>query len=407
MAHEDSTTPDATETLKIAESHGHWNVWKTADRLEDAALHFYPTLTPRVVSILRQWATTWAGQPEWQSLLNKSTLLHEIEESIVAIYLYLERTSTCTKGSQAHVVVDVCGGKGLFSFLLSYLRPPNVDHIILLEKATAINWQHIGAANAVHEAEGRPKIIMWPDTNLHDYDKVLNRLIALELPVALTGIHLCKQLGPSFCGLVNGLGPERCLYACLAPCCLPRAVTAQKNNNHQGKLFAITIQLEEGHQDRETRLDYMERRERLRRKPVGGPCFFCHDENHGLQECSVLPTRANPEQQIEIRQAHHAVTMPCWNCLEYGHYKRDCPVRDENATKNKAVAISWQAPTLTLNVSSVLQTSRPFTTYCHLLAGSLQNRDLVDVVETELENTENHQDGNWNSQRKAIFIICS
>jgi hypothetical protein len=238
MAHEDSTNIDATETL-IVEPHRHWNVWKTADRLEDAAPKFYPTLTPRVVSILRQWASTWAGQPEWQSLLNKSTLLHEIEESIVAIYHYLERTST--KGdhhkTKAHIVVDVCGGKGLFSFLLSYLRPPNVDHIILLEKATAINWQHISAANAVHEAEGRPKIIMWADTNLHDYDIVLDRLLDLKLPVAVTGIHLCKQLGPSFCGLVNGLGPERCLYACLAPCCLPWAVTAQKGN--KGKNFAV------------------------------------------------------------------------------------------------------------------------------------------------------------------------
>ena len=399
MAHEYCVTIDATsETLPVVvdESHRYWNVWKTADRLEEAAPTFYPTLTPRVVSILRQWASIWAGQPEWRSLLNKTTLLHEIEESIVAIYHYLERTSSSNK-QKSHIVVDMCGGKGIFSFLLSYLRPPNVDHIILLEKATAINWHHIEAANTTQEAEGRPRIILWPNTNLHEYDVVLDRLLALELPLAVTGIHLCKNLGPSFCGLVNGLGP-RCLYACLAPCCLPRAVTAQKNNH--GKKFALTIQCQEIHHDRQTRLDYRERRERLKRKPVGGPCFYCHDETHGIKDCSVMPMLPSA-QRLEISQAYHAATIPCWNCLEFGHYKRDCPSGVEKA------AGSFQAPTMSLNVSQVLQTSQPYTTYCHLLARSLQHRAKVDVVETELENNENHQDGNWNSQRKAIFIIAS
>ena len=71
--------------------------------------------------------------------------------------------------------------------------------------------------------------------NLHDYDVVLDKIMDLPFDkVALCGIHLCKQLSPSFIGLVNGLG-SKCIYASLMPCCMPSAVTSQKRNKNNPK----------------------------------------------------------------------------------------------------------------------------------------------------------------------------
>jgi hypothetical protein len=387
---------DATNSSSSGEQRK-WRVWATADKLEEAAKlnNFYPSITPKVVSLLRQWGSKWEHCQGWMSLLDKRSLLHEMEESIVAIHHLFEATSG---NSTKYIAVDVCGGKGLFSFLLSYLRPPNVDQIILLEKAS-INWIHIDAANVSANEEGRPKITIWSNTNLHDYDEVLERLLNLPHPVAMTGIHLCKQLGPSFCGLVNGLGREKCMYACLAPCCLPRVVTTQKNKANN-KPFSISITLEESVEQRQSRRDYMERRARRKRKPVGGPCFQCHDENHGTKECPILFTLPD-EERIAIFRAEHVAIMPCFNCMQYGHFKTVCPMPITRVNPP-----TQQPPMLALDVSNVLKTERPFSAYCHLLAGSLQNRQF-QVVEAELQNVEKHQKGNWNSERKSIFIVAT
>ena len=137
----------------------------------------------------------------------------------------------------------------------------------MLEKAT-IDWYHIHKSNNTAKDECRPEIIIWDNTNLHDYDDVLDRILALPYPIAMCGIHLCKQLSPSFCGLSNGLG-EKCIYGCLSPCCMPRMVTTQKKNTKKRK-FTLQIQLTESVEDRDLRRDYMLRRERLRRKVSDG-----------------------------------------------------------------------------------------------------------------------------------------
>jgi len=451
-----------------------WKIWQAADKLEERASTgstFYPTITLKVVAILRMWGETWAGKEEWMSLLDKGALHHEMEECIVAIHNMFENLdnsnnnlSTTTaaasskgegegEGGKTHIPMDLCAGKGLFSFLLSYMKPPNVDQIVMLEKAK-VNWFHIHEANKTAKAEGRPEIIIWANTNLHEYDNVLDRILALPHPVAMTGIHLCKQLSPSFCGIVNGLG-KKCIYACLAPCCLPRAVTSQKQkkmkirsrdggddddtdaddkkkkHKSKSKSHTLSIQLRETSKERKSRRDYMERRERARRKSLNGPCFYCGDESHSLIHCTILPTLPK-EDQIRIRQKFHAATVPCWNCLEYGHFKNNCPkaVLDGGAaiTHNSTNHSSQYPPILTLDVTNVLAEERPFYSYCHLLANSFQkgkggdmkNGEMdigeeekeeqapfrrINVIESELEKSGKHQDGNWNSERKAIFII--
>eukprot|EP00934_Nitzschia_sp_Nitz4_P006952 Nitzschia sp. Nitz4//scaffold105_size73764//27232//28413//NITZ4_005674-RA/size73764-processed-gene-0.16-mRNA-1//-1//CDS//3329532441//6942//frame0 len=377
-----------------------WNVWTAIDQLEQVKDTFYPDLTPRVIPILQHWADKWAGDPEWRSILNKAALHKELEESIVAIHFLLRSLTTDSK----IIVMDICAGKGLFSFLLSYLKPPQVSEIIMLEKA-AINWYHItNGANPTCKEEGRPFIHIWGNTNLHDYDSVLDRILALPLPVAMTGIHLCKQLGPSFCGLVNGLA-SKCIYACLAPCCMPRAVTTQKgiteaDRKSDPKAFTLAVQLYENDEKRHERKEYMERRGRIKKKPRGGPCFHCHDETHGFIDCPIVPTLP-PLEQVRIRRSFHAATIPCWNCLTIGHYKNACPEAVVRSTP-----LSLQPPVWELDVSRVLDAERPYNSYCYLLAEAFQDRSCM-VVETDLENTEKHQDGNWNSERKSVFILAT
>jgi hypothetical protein len=439
-----------------------------ADALEAKADSFFPDVTRRVIPILREeWAARWAGIPEWRSLLDKRTLHHEIEESIVAIHYYLLHNPY--RGDQpdgGHVVVDVCAGKGIYSFLLSYLRPPNVDSIVLLEKA-AINWSHIEAANATASEDGRPPVHIWGDTNLHEHDRVLARLLGVGRPLAMSGIHLCKQLGPTFCGLVNGLG-DRCFFSCLAPCCLPRAITCQGEKRMAKKPpkkrasqppsslmatpgeYNIAIPVEESPESRQARLTYMERRQCTIKnqrgfylKKLSGPCFLCQDPHHGLVQCSILASMSEGDR-VKILQAEHSASGPCWNCLEVGHYKSDCPVAVVRSSP-----LSHRVPVIQLDVSRVLSDSQPFVSYCQLLSTSLgaerhathdddvgginvgseieamagkgKNDDLVgsgegkhssrkrwvEVVDAPLEcSSAKHQDErNWNRDRKSIFII--
>jgi len=239
-----------------------WSIWKAVDKLKLRQDNFYPDITKRVVKILDDWGMKWQGNPKMASVLNKSTLHHEIEETIVAVHYLFEGLDRRPEPS-CHVL-DTCAGKGMLSFLLSYLKHPKISSIVMLEKA-AIDWTHIEESNKTANEEKRPTISIWDNTNLHDYDDVLDRLLALPQPIAMCGIHLCKQLGPSFCGLFNGIG-EKSIYACLSPCCMPRAVTTQKGNAKKRKTFTVSIQLGETAEERRSRRDYMERRARLRRK---------------------------------------------------------------------------------------------------------------------------------------------
>lgn len=371
-----------------------WRVWRTADSLELAAPNFYPKITYQVVQILRKWGSLWAGRDDMQSVLNKTSLQHEVEESIVALHHLLEHAP-----NHKYIAVDVCGGKGLFSFLLSYLQPKNLDRIVLLEKAD-INWHHLSVANVTCEEENRPPIDIWANTNLHHYDQVLDRLLQLPFPVAMTGIHLCKKLGPSFCGLVNGLGNEKCPYACLAPCCLPRFVTQQKYNKPiNGQ---ITVQIKETTEERGNRLSYMLRRESLKKKKKGPPCFLCHDLQHALRACPDLQSKPR-EEQLSLLSAEHAARVPCWQCLELGHYKADCP---SNALFLSNAPPAMEPPNVAMDVSGVLAKEQPFQSYCQLLADTMQQRE-TQILDPGLENDGKHQAKNWNSERKSIFIVAT
>lgn len=362
----------------------------------------YDDTVAQVISIMRQWGLQWAGKPKWQSLLNKRSLQHEAEESIVALYHLHQWLLSRKDTEEPLVVVDVCCGKGLFSMFLSYMvgnfwkDDANITRIVMLDKMTSkeVSWHHIRTANETAFDENRPTMEIWEGCNLHDHDKVLSRMLELNSTLALVGIHLCKTLGPSCIGLANGLGTKRCPYLCLAPCCMPRLVTTKKSNKER----SIPVNLYETDQERRARFDAIQRRNlALRKGGRHGLCYLC-SEKHRVRKCPLLPE--NEQERISILQ-NAAATVPCWKCGQVGHFKADC---QSSLTRPQKL----DPPFVTMNVQGLLQTPQPFGTYCQLIADTLQDCASKELMETGLTNDSSpHQEGNWNSDRKSIYIVAS
>jgi len=400
----------------------HWNVWKAADQLEThglaSSLPSDDTLTallPTVISILRHWGNEYGGREEWQGLLNKSSLLHEIEESIVALYPLIRWMDRNPPRRMEHPItlVDVCCGKGVFSTLASYVfsNDPRIQRIIMLDKQD-IRWSHVQAANDDNtnntvpaSFQPRPPIEAWGNCDLHSVDEILTRFEALPKPssVALVGIHLCKTLSPTCVGIVNALGPDRCPFLCLAPCCLPRAVVSQNALKYRTKLGnpVIKVRVYESPSDRTERLAAQKLRDDAKQRGGHARCHLCDgDGRHPIHECHLLPT--NETERIDIfRRA--ALEAPCWKCGEPGHNRDRCP----NQTAGKPSAALTRPPFVTMNVSEVLEAESPFVAYCGLLAETVQ-RDCVRLMETGLTNSKaQHQDRrNWIGGRKSVYIVA-
>lgn len=396
--------PGATQTRNESLTGSHWHVWKAISNLQAAdRRHDYQGLTDEIIRILQLWASEWAGLPAWQSLLNKKSLQHEIEESMVALY-HLQEWRKKRK-LERFVAVDVCGGKGIFSMLLQYMASlywnqdgaSQLDSIILLEKSTEeqIDWAHLrapiaGKKKTIHELV---TVHLWSDCNLHDYDNLVNRFRDIPYPLAMTGIHLCKGLSPAMLSLVNLLG-SHCQYFCLAPCCMPRVVTSK---NLEGPKRCLQVYQYESHVQRDNRLLQQRQRTAAKRKGlVHGECFLCHSTDHWVRHCPLFPS--DPDEQSRLLQ-EAAVKTPCWNCGKAGHFKSDCP--------NKKAGVS-EPPVAELNVSTVLAELNPLPLYCQLLLTTVQGpTDKTLVIETGLSNESKHQQGNWNSFRKAVYIVAS
>ena len=156
-------------------------------------------LTNRVIQILQHWGESWAGRSGWHTLLNKKSLFHEVEESIVALHFLLEWLERrCEQNDTPVTLVDVCCGKGILSMLASYLfrGSTHVTSIIMLDKQQDINWNHIIASNESAQEESRPMIQTWGGCNLNEIDQITERF-EVNGPVALVGYiyaTCCRQL---------------------------------------------------------------------------------------------------------------------------------------------------------------------------------------------------------------------
>ena len=374
----------ATKSFRNASE---WHIWKAADTLKSNGIAIKDKdmsevnqgLINKIIPILYKWGEKWAGRKEWQGLLNKSSLLHEIEESIVALSFLLEYLTKveCTPDFQQITVVDVACGKGVMSMLSSYVfqNDNRVKEIIMLDKAD-INWNHIEMANQSAKSENRPFIECWSNCNLHEIDEIVKRL-ETQTPVALVGIHLCKTLSPTCIGIVNSLTAEQCPFLVLAPCCLPRIATQSLQKQSIGEKSIIKVRQYESIDERKERIEAKLRRDAaMSRKPAIKPKTM--------------------SDQLEMIQG-----TPCWKCGEIGHLKADCP-----SIQATSKPLLIQPPYVNVDVSDVLRSENPFTVYCELLSISLL-RDNVNVVDTHLANEKaKHQQGNWNTSRKAIYIVA-
>lgn len=408
---EDDSKPSDAKLQRVDRMTGHenWHVWKAADRLEkeglasslNAPVDDTRELTRKVVSILRRWGKNWSGKKGWMGFLNKNSLLHEVEESIVSLESLI-RWMDENRPSDGITIVDVCCGKGVFSLLTSYVfeDDPRVEKIIMLDKAT-INWSHVKAANKDASMEKRPLIELWGGCNLHEIDQVVDRLEAVGTPLALVGIHLCKTLSPTCIGIVNAMGPSRCPFLCLAPCCLPRVITSQAGKKKgKDKNPIIEVPQYETPQERKARRVARQRRDgAMKRGLTKSLCYLCKSPGHPIHKCGLLP--ANEKERIDIFHKAAAAT-PCWKCGVVGHFKADCP-SDQVAGKPSLIL----RPMARMDVSTVIESDKPFDTYCSLLAGTIQ-LDRVLLIETGLVNNDvKHQEGNWNSGRKSIYIVAT
>jgi Zinc knuckle len=450
---------EATNTVgaevdgKVTESRpgSHWRVWSCVEALVSETssstpskpnrmmMEPYRSTTEQVASILELWGRQWAGNLSWGSMLNKRTLHHEAEECIVALYFLRQWMLTSTRRDTEEnrfIAVDVCGGKGIFSMMLSYMasefwqpedakrdehiHPRKLEKIILLEKATHIDWMHIEEANerGLSEKKNYPAIEIWPDTNLHAYDTLIEKYQALSsahsnIPLAMTGIHLCKMLSPSLVSLVNGLGPLLCPYLCLAPCCLPRVVINPLSTKEGGNGAEKTISINdhETNEARESRLDHNRRKNAARNRFA---CYLCQSKRHWVKQCPRMELMSDGERANVMEAA--LASIPCWICGVVGHFKNDCPTPEADRITTQL------PPTVTWNVSNIITSPAPYEKYCELLAthvnigtqpeschNGLKNTKRVaaniQVVEAGLTDTSYHE-LNWNSRRKSIFIIA-
>jgi len=374
----------------------HWTIWKAISRLEenkslapdetisraDGSKNDSANLTERTASILRRWAEKWAGLEGWQSFLNKTSLEHEIEESLPVLRELLGWLNAAADDSAPPViVVDCCCGKGVLSMLISYLcaGDARVSRIFALDKAT-INWDHIRAANAESGREGRPQIELWGGTNLFEHDAILDRLEGLvrgpEGPgpparLAMLGIHLCKNLGPAFLGLANCLGPVACPFVCLMPCCLPRQATSSSSAGAIGgqshlRLGAGTIEVASYERERWRRIaNNRTRSVILGKRKI---CYYCRKSDHAIKKCPLLPSDVE-ERTARLKEA--AASIPCWKCGEVGHKKTDC----------KVTAVSRPPrilqPMFCLDVSRLMEVEKPFDQYCEILKGAFKGSSMT------------------------------
>ena len=297
----------------IGDSRSRWRIWSVIDELQTNGLSSsssnsrsnsslnsdneqYDNMIKEVIQILTQWGVTWAGQDGWATLLDKTTLYHEVEESIIALHFLVEWLQQRNEQT-AITLVDVCCGKGILSMLATYLfrdkTDAHVSNIIMLDKQEDINWNHIKAANEHAKEERRPTITSWGGCNLHEIDTIVDKLETdTTEPLAIIGIHLCKQLSPACVGVVNALGKKKCPYVCLAPCCLPRMVrNLSKAPNNSGMIpnrgrakqknmssFTIPVRVYESVEERQARKESNKRREMAKKRTFKDvPCYLCSE----------------------------------------------------------------------------------------------------------------------------------
>lgn len=334
----------------------------------------YGPIAAEAAAVLRDWGKRWpsggedgnGGGEEWsglQSFLNKPSLLHEVEESLVVIEALIGwlrmRSGGDSDGRRPDVtVVDLCCGKGVPSVLLSHLAARSssseccaplrlVRRCVMTDKIVegrgnkggkddGVDWSHVRRTNVdvkrvseggEDELFATVPIEVWGGTNIHAdgfYDR-LRSLVASEGGndsgvLAVMGIHLCGMLSPRAVGLFNALGPDRAPFLCLAPCCLPRHARKKRNRAESGAPCRAVEGLKKEAASAETVSDGGESRSE---RDVAGDVisvdlYETDEERAARAEAVRLRNRA-------MRRNNGGGAHRCYVCSAPGHRARDCP----------------------------------------------------------------------------------
>eukprot|EP00501_MAST-03F_sp_TOSAG23-6_P001071 GSMAST32.ASY1.ANO1.1114.1 assembled CDS len=383
-----------------------WSVSKVQEQLlhsellsTDSRRKRYGYIVEEIVEVLKNWDNRFSGQKRWQSFLNKRALLHEIEESTVALQSLFEflginkveeNEEVCRNSEKQITVVDLCCGKGYFSMLLSYLaaRIPalraRVKKIVALDKMTKqkVNWYHIEVANTEY--------LQYYENNIEQSDFLIHgNGFNGNSPLALIGIHLCKGLSPCCVGTFNRLGVEKAHFLCLAPCCLPRLNQKSVAVRQYETKFEIKNRLE------------LEKLRILACSKKRNSCLYCREEGHYLRDCSKLPSDPIQKKETIIDILSK---IPCFKCGGLGHKKGQCPVLRSASRPPRPLPIATE-----INLEPIRSSETPFDSYCKALLETIDvSREKREIKVVQMPgNGMNHDTKNWNSNRKCTWLISN
>jgi hypothetical protein len=368
-----------------------------------------------------------------------SSLLHEVEESLVALEMlaaWLQGEGVPSKVT----IVDLCCGKGVFSMLLSFLGGPEnsevpcfreqVSRILMVDKMSAskVNWRHIREANADATAAAAAADT-GAEGHLHTSDAPnLFYCSPCVEPGTLPHRRACIPIDIWDACNIHEVGSPRLvfrggggvlnrifgvvthhnsrLFACTH---LVQAEFAAKLNDWPGPLAIVGIHLCKGLSPRCVGLFNTMGPTKVPFLCLAPCCLPRLTQKHIRVDMFENPEQLRQRAEAEARRARVKSRVrevgqvkTCWKCGEVGHGKTDCPSTQLSSRPAKA-----DPPAAFIDVQSVKNAPAPFDAYCEALMTTIQAETTQLRVVTMEGTAKTHDARNWNQNRKCSWLVAS